>query len=705
MPDSVRSEDRDGVRVVWLDNPPVNAFSHAQRAAVDRALTDGLADDDVEAFVIAGAGKIFSAGADIREFDGDASMRSPHLPELIARIEECAKPVVVALHGTALGGACELALGCHGRVAAEGTRIGLPEVTLGIVPGAGGTQRLPRLIGVAAALDVIVTGKPVSAEKALALRLVDLVVPTGRDLVRAAVEMALELAGAGTPPPRTRDRNEHVADTHGKPGLFDDYRQRVGKAARGFEAPLACIDCIEASVTRPFAEGVAIEREAFQRCRASIQSKAQRHVFFAEREARKVRGVGPDIQELPVRGGAVLGCGTMGGGIAMCFANAGIPVVVTETEQAALDRGMDAIRKTYASAVSKGRMSREDADETLTLIEPALELDAVADADVVIEAVFEDMALKQDIFGRLDRICRPDALLATNTSSLDVNEIASVTSRPERVLGMHFFSPANIMRLLEIVRADRTSPEALATAMALSQRLGKVGVVVGVCDSFAANRMLYPYVRQAQFLVEEGALPEQVDRVIHDFGFPMGPFAMGDLAGLDVGWRVRQHREPTRPKHLRYSAIADELYHMGRHGQKTGAGWYRYEKGDRTPIPDPEVTELIIATSAKLGIERREISDEEILQRCMYPLVNEGAKILDEGIAERPSDLDLVWIYGYGFPRYRGGPMFYADTVGVAHVHETMQRFHATHGDWLEPAPLLATLAREGRTFADWRAP
>ena len=722
MSETVRIDRSGPVAVVTVDNPPVNAFSHAVRKELAAALDAARADPEVEAVVIAGAGRIFSGGADIREFDSGASLKSPNLPELITAIEDSSKPVVVALHGTAVGGACELALGCHGRVAAAGTKIGLPEVTLGIVPGAGGTQRLPRVVGVPAALDMIVTGRPVDAGKAAGLGLVDEVVGLGvadgavvrgiaddvvgpdGDLIESAVALARRLASSEAPPARTRDREEHLIDARDRPEVFDEYRTKIARPARGFEAPFACIECVAAAVERPFDEGIAFERETFLRCRASVQSRAQRHVFFAEREARKVRGVTPDTTRVPIGSGGVLGCGTMGAGIAMCFADAGIPVVVTESERAVLDRGMEAIRRNYASTVSKGRLSSDEAEARMARIEPTLDFERAADADIVIEAVFEDMALKKEIFERLDRSSRPEAVLATNTSSLDVNDIAAVTSRPEQVVGTHFFSPANVMRLLEIVRGDRTSPEVLATVLAVAQRIGKVGVVVGVCDSFAANRMLYPYKRQAEFLIEEGALPEQVDRVIHDFGFPMGPFGLSDLAGIDVGWRVRQHREPTRPQHLRYSDIADELYERGRYGQKTGEGWYRYEEGSRAPIPDPGVVDLIVATSERAGIERRDISDEEILQRCMYPLINEGARILDEGIAERASDLDLVWIYGFGFPRYRGGPMFYADTVGVDHVFETMQRFHETHRDWLEPAPLLERLAREGRTFGDWSA-
>jgi len=701
MSPPVRSEIRDSVGVVTLDNPPVNALSLAVRTGVRDAVTRFIGDDAVEGIVLTGGGKMFSGGADITEFDSGVSNQSPALPELIELVENSPKPVVAAIHGTAVGGGLELPLGCHVRVALAGSQVGLPEVTLGLVPGAGGTQRLPRLIGAAAALDAIVSGKFLSAEKASALGLVEELVERGDDVIDAAVAVAKRLAAAASPPPKTRDREEKLAEARAQSGLFDEHRKATAKRMRGFEAPQACIDCVEAAVTKPFDEGLAFERDTFQKLRTSEQSKAQRHAFFAEREARKVKGVGPDTKELMITRGAILGCGTMGGGIAMSFANARIPVVVTEGEQAALDRGMATIRKNYESTVSKGRMSAEDAEARLALIEPTLDLERVADADIVIEAVFENMDLKKDIFTRLDALCRPDAIMATNTSSLDVNEIAATTSRPQQVVGTHFFSPANVMKLLEIVRGEATSPEVLATTLTLAKRLGKVGVVVGVCDSFAANRMLYPYTRQAQFLLEEGALPEQVDRVLYEFGFPMGPFAVGDLAGIDVGYKVRQHRPP--PKDLRSSDIADKLYHMGRYGQKTGQGWYTYEKGSRTPIPDPEVADLILQTSRDLGVDRREISDEEILRRCLYPLINEGAKILEERIAQRSSDLDVIWLHGYGFPRYRGGPMFWADSLGLGHVYAVMRQFHETHRDWLEPAPLLQRLAKEGGTFGDWR--
>jgi len=701
MSQPARFERIDGVGVVTLDNPPVNALSLELRISVRDAFAQGMDDPQVGAFVLTGGGRMFSAGADITEFESGRSNESPTLRDLIDLVEDSPKPVVAAMHGNAMGGGLELPLACHARVAASGTRIGLPEVNIGIVPGAGGTQRLPRVVGVQAALDIIVSGKPITAEKALPAGLVDEVVPSGGDLVAAAVALAKRLATSATPPQKTRDRDDKLAEARANPGLFDDYRKSIARRSRGFEAPFACIDCVEAAVSKPFEEGLKFERDTFQTLRTSGQAKALRHVFFAERQVTKVRGVGPDTKELPIRKGVVLGCGTMGGGIAMCFANAGIPVTVREHEQAALDRGMDVIRKNYAATVSKGRMSQEAMDVCMGLITPTLDFDAaVTDADIVIEAVFENMDLKREIFDKLDKLCRPDAVLATNTSSLDVNEIAAVTSRPQQVLGLHFFSPANVMKLLEIVRGEKTSPEVLATAMSLSKKLGKVGVVVGVCDSFAANRSLYAYTRQAGFLIEEGALPEQVDRVITDFGFPMGPFAVGDLAGIDVGYKIRQHRGIPEG---RYSDIADKLYEMGRYGQKTGKGWFRYEDG-RTPIPDPEVTELILETSKRLGIQRREISDEEILQRCMYPLINEGARILEEGIVERSSDLDLIWLYGYGFPRYRGGPMFWADQLGVKHVLGVLEAFHEEQPDWLEPAPLLEKLAKEGGTFGGWSA-
>lgn len=694
----VTSEQRGRVRVLFLDNPPVNGLGFDIRSGLMTGIEAAMADDDVDAVVITGAGRMFSGGADITEFNTPKSSAEPRLPQLLDVIEAADKPVVAAIHGVSAGGGLELPLGCHYRVAAKGTRLGLPEVTLGIIPGAGGTQRMPRLAGVEAALQLIVSGELVPAEKAQALGFVDEV--TEGDVVDAGVAAAERLAAGGALR-RTGEIDDKVAEARGKPEIFEGFKKSIARKARGYEAPYACIESIENAVNMPFAEGVAAEREIFKRCVESVQSKALRHAFFAEREAQKIPDVPKDTPKKDVASAGVIGAGTMGGGIAMNFVNAGIPVTLIETEQANLDRGIGIIEKNYANTVAKGRLSQEAMDKRMGLISGSTDMNGLADADVVIEAVFENMDLKKEIFGKLDDICKPGAILASNTSTLDVDEIAAATSRPEAVMGTHFFSPANVMKLLENVRAEKTSPETIATIMAMTKKIGKVGVLVGVCDGFVGNRMLYAYSRQAGFLIEEGALPQDVDRVIFDFGFPMGPFAMGDLAGLDVGWRIRQEQEATRPKHLRYSPTADRVCEMGRFGQKTSAGWYRYEEGSRTPIPDPEIEALIISVSEELGIERRTVSDEEILQRCMYPLINEGAKILEEGLAQRASDIDVVWLYGYGFPRYRGGPMFYADTVGVKHVYDTMSRLHDEHGEWLEPAPLLKSLAESGKTFGD----
>ena len=475
----------------------------------------------------------------------------------------------------------------------------------------------------------------------------------------------------------------------------------MARRARGFEAPYACVECLEAAANLPYAEGTAKEREIFVLLLASDQSKAQRHAFFAERQVAKIADVPKDTPLLPVKTAAVIGCGTMGGGIAMNFANAGIPVTVFEVSQEALDKGLTIIRKNYAATVSKGRLSQNEMDQRLGLISTTVDYADLAAVDVVVEAVFEDMALKKEVFGKLDIVCKPGAILATNTSTLNVNEIAAATNRPDKVIGTHFFSPANVMKLMENVRGEQSSPETIATVMKLSKTIAKVGVLVGVCDGFVGNRMLYAYRRQSDFLLEEGALPAQIDKVIYDFGMPMGPYAMGDLAGLDVGWRIRQQQAATRPPHLRYSTVADRVCELGRFGQKTSAGWFRYEEGSRTPIPDPIVDELILKISQENGFTRREVGDQEILERCMYPLVNEGAKILEEGLAQRASDIDVIWMYGYGFPRFRGGPMFWADLVGVQAIYDTMSRLHDEHGDWLEPAPLLKRIAEQGKGFRD----
>ena len=699
MPGSVTFERHDDVALLRLTNPPVNGLSFAMRAALGARVAEALADDAVEALVIAGADRMFCGGADIREFSAPPPPGAASLPAILDEIEASPKPVVAAIHGVAAGGGMEVALACHVRLAAPGTRLGLPEVTLGILPGAGGTQRMPRLIGVEAALEVIVVGKLHPVEKAVALGFVDECVEG--DLLATAIARARQLAADRTSLRRASELEEHLEAARGRPGIFDDFRKKMAKRARGFDAPYACVDCVEKALTMPYAAALKNERAVFNQLRESDQSAAQRHAFFAEREVAKIPDVPKDTPALPIATAGVVGCGTMGGGIAMSIANAGLPVTVLESSQEALDRGMAIIRKNYAATVAKGRLSQAEMNARLARITPTLEDADLGAADIVIEAVFEELSLKREVFSRLDRACKPEAILATNTSTLDVNVIAAATSRPEQVIGTHFFSPANVMKLMENVRGARTSPQTIATVMKLSKVLGKVGVLVGVCDGFVGNRMLYAYRRQADFLLEEGALPAQIDKVIYDFGLPMGPYQMADLAGLDVSWRVRKAQAPTRPAHLRYSPIADRVCELGRYGQKTGAGWYRYEEGSRAPISDPAIHELIAGVSAELGIERRTIGDDEIVPRCLYPLVNEGAKILEEGLALRASDVDVIWMHGYGFPRYRGGPMFWADLVGLRTIYDTMSRLHDEHGEWLEPAPLLKRLAEQGKGFKD----
>ena len=703
MPGSVTFERHDDVALLRLTNPPVNGLSFAMRAALGARVAEALADDAVEALVIAGADRMFCGGADIREFSAPPPPGAASLPAILDEIEASPKPVVAAIHGVAAGGGMEVALACHVRLAAPGTRLGLPEVTLGILPGAGGTQRMPRLIGVEAALEVIVGGKLHPVEKAVALGFVDECVEG--DLLATAIAQARQLAADRTPLRRASELEEHLEAARGRPEIFDDFRKKMAKRARGFDAPYACVDCVEKALSMPYAEALKNERAVFNRLRESDQSAAQRHAFFAEREVAKIPDVPKDTPALPIATAGVVGCGTMGGGIAMSIANAGLPVTVLESSQEALDRGMAIIRKNYAATVAKGRLLQAEMDARLARITPTLEAADLGAADVVIEAVFEELPLKQEVFSRLDRACKPEAILATNTSTLDVNVIAASTSRPEQVIGTHFFSPANVMKLMENVRGARTSPQTIASVMKLSKVLGKVGVLVGVCDGFVGNRMLYAYRRQADFLLEEGALPAQIDKVIYDFGLPMGPYQMADLAGLDVSWRVRKAQAPTRPAHLRYSPIADRVCELGRYGQKTGAGWYRYEEGSRAPISDPAIHELIAGVSAELGIERRTIGDDEIVPRCLYPLVNEGAKILEDGLALRASDVDVIWMHGYGFPRYRGGPMFWADLVGLRTIYDTMSRLHDEHGEWLEPAPLLKRLAEQGKGFKDVGTP
>jgi 3-hydroxyacyl-CoA dehydrogenase len=677
------------IALIRIDNPPVNALKHEVRVGLIEALARVQAAD-TKAVVLFGGGRSFSAGADISEFG--KPLQAPGLQEVLTAIEATPKPVIAAIHGVALGGGLELALACHVRIATPQTRLGLPEVKLGILPGAGGTQRLPRLLGPEKALAMIVTGEPISSEEALRGGLVDEII-TG-DLVPSAVAYARRFLAQARPLTLVRDREDKIADARSNPQAFEEAVARVLGRSRGGRAQAACVEAVRNAFSVPFDEGCARERALFRELVVSDESRAQRHVFFAEREAARIPDMPPATTPRAFKRAAVIGAGTMGGGIAMCFANAGIPVTVIETAQEPLDRGFDRIADNYQTTVSRGRLSQDEMDRRLTLMSRTLELAAVAEADVVIEAVFEDMDVKKHIFAELDRLARPDTLLATNTSTLDIDAIARSTRRPHDVLGTHFFSPANVMRLLEIVRGQATSHQAIATALSLGRTLGKVPVVVGNCDGFVGNRMLARRSIESERLLLEGALPQQVDAAVVAFGFPMGPFAMGDLAGNDVGWRIRRARGVK-------AAIADALCEAGRFGQKTGKGYFVYQKGSRVPTPDPEVEQIILEASRRAGLTRRPIAEEEIIERMIYPMINEGARILKEGIAYRPGDIDVTWVYGYGWPVWRGGPMFFADQVGLTHIRDRLAFYAQRSGDpILKPAPLLDQLAQKGEGFA-----
>jgi 3-hydroxyacyl-CoA dehydrogenase len=683
------------VGVITVNNPPVNALSQGVRQGLLDAVRRGAADPGARALVLIGSGRTFIAGADIREFG--RPLGPPGLNEVIAAYEACPKPVVAAIHGTALGGGLEVALGCHFRCGVPSAQVGFPEVKLGLLPGAGGTQRLPRLVGVEAALPIIVGGDPVPAPRAHELGVLDELVEG--DLLPGAVAFALRAVAEGRPLRVIAREDARVRGA--APAVFAAFRKSIERSARGFLAPFKCIESVEAATTLSFADGLAREHALFGECLRSPQSRAQIHVFFAEREVTKIPDVPRDTPTRPLRSAAVIGAGTMGGGIAMNFANAGIPVTVLEVNPEALERGLAIVRKNYAATVAKGRLGQADMDRRLGLIRPTLRYEDVAQADIVVEAVFEEIELKKQVFAALDRATKPEAILASNTSTLDIDAMAGATGRPGQVIGTHFFSPANVMRLLEVVRGARTSKETIATAMELARALRKVGVLVGNCDGFVGNRMLAPYLREAEFLLEEGALPQQVDRVLYDFGLAMGPFTMSDMAGLDVGWLIRKRQAPTRRPDRRYSPLADRICERGRFGLKTGAGWYRYEGADRTPRPDPEIEALIAARSAEMGLERRKVSDQEIRQRCLLALVNEGARILEEGMALRASDIDVIYVHGYGFPVHRGGPMFWAEQQGLDAVHREVAALHRQHGPLWEPAPLLERLARAGTGFGD----
>ncbi|HEY1149463.1 MAG TPA: 3-hydroxyacyl-CoA dehydrogenase NAD-binding domain-containing protein [Pseudoduganella sp.] len=683
------------VAVITLNNPPVNGLGHATRSAAVEGVRRALDDDAVKAIVITGAGKAFSGGADIKEFNSPKALQEPTLHSLIRVVENSTKPVVAAIHSVAMGGGLELALGANYRVALPGAQIALPEVKLGLLPGAGGTQRLPRVLGLEMALNMIVSGAPMQSEKLAGTGLFDEVFPAGTDLIPAAVAFAEKIADV-RPLPKVRDRK---VDYPNHEAFLQFSRNTVKAVAGPFPAPLECVETVAASVTKKFEDGLKFERERFLHLIQTPESKSLRHAFFAERVASKVPDVPSDTPTREIRKAAVIGAGTMGGGIAMNFANAGIPVTLLETRQEALDKGIAIIRKNYENTLKKGKLTQEKFDQRMAAISGSLDYAAIADADIVIEAVFEDMGVKETVFRKLDEVMKQGAILASNTSTLDLDKIAAFTQRPQDVIGLHFFSPANVMKLLEIVRGKATGKDVLATALALSKKLKKTGVVSGVCDGFIGNRMIEQYFRQAGFLLEEGALPEQVDKAIEKFGFPMGPFRMSDLAGNDIGWYIRKRRYVEKPE-IAYSKTADLLCEMGRFGQKTSAGWYDYKEGDRKAYPSAVVNEMIVKHSADIGVQRRKISDMEIVERLVFALVNEGALILEEGIALRASDIDMVYLTGYGFPLHRGGPMFYADMVGLPNVLAAIEGFaKGRHGEAWQPAPLLVKLASEGKGF------
>jgi len=679
------------IAVLEIANPPVNALSLGVREGLMEGLARAAEDPAIVAVVVCGANGLFPAGADINEIASGLALRAPMILDVQARMEAFRKPLIAALEGNALGGGFELALTCHWRVATPAATVGLPEVKLGLMPGAGGTQRFTRLAGPEAALESITSGAQIPAARALELGLIDAIAD---DAVAAAGELGRQAAREEWPLRLASEAGERIRDVSGT--VFTAFRQKIAARARGQLAPWKIIDCIEVACTRPRAEAFRFERDSFIECRDSPQRRALTHLFFAEREARRIPDVGPEVQPLPIRRAGVIGAGTMGGGIAMNFANAGIPVQVLELSADALERGLGVVRRNYAASVSRGRLTQQRAERTLSLIQGVTEYGELDAADIVVEAVFEDMDVKQEVFVRLDRVAAPHTILATNTSTLDIDAIAAVTSRPGKVVGTHFFSPANVMRLLENVRGARTSPETLATVMALGKTLGKVPVLAGNCDGFIGNRMLMYYGSEAEFLLEEGATPEQIDRVMEGFGFAMGPLAMRDLAGNDVGFLIRKRRR--LPADERFSPILERLVAEGRLGQKAGKGFYRYE--GRTRVPDPGVTALIEGVSRDLGIRRRQIPDDEILDRLLHPLVNEGAKIVDEGIALRAGDIDVVYVYGYGFPAWRGGPMYWGEQSGLPRVVQTMRRLAPTRGARWRPAPLLERLATSGQGWS-----
>jgi len=691
MQEVVTFSKEGNIGLIVVNNPPVNALSQAVRLGIKTGVEKGIADKDILAMIIICEGRTFIAGADIREFG--KPMMEPFLPAVVQYIEDSPKLMIAAIHGTALGGGLEIALGCHFRIASPTAKVGLPEVKLGILPGAGGTQRLPRLVGPQAALDMIVSGNPIAAQKAQTIGIIDEI--ADGDLKAAALTFAKKVISEKRPIKKISSLAAKVDN----PAMFEEYAKSIARKQRGFLAPFQCIKAVQAAVELPFAEGMKREREIFVELQASPQSKAQRHVFFAEREVARIPGLPADQPTREIKSVGVLGAGTMGGGIAMCFVNAGIPVVLLEVKQEFLDKGLGIIRKNYANTVAKGSLKQDVMDKRMSLIKPTLSYDDLKNVDLVIEAVFEDMAVKKEVFAKLDAACKPGTIFASNTSYLNIDDIAAMTKRPEDVMGMHFFSPANVMRLLENVRGAKTSPEVYATAMKVGKKINKVPVLVGVCDGFVGNRMLAKRSRECGFMLEEGALPQQIDKVIYNFGFPMGPYAMSDMAGLDIGWRNRKAKFDKLSPREKANNILDKICELGRYGQKTGAGFYKYDD-KRNATPDPVIEELIIKHSREVGKTRRVITDQEIIERAIYSMINEGAKILEEGIAARPLDIDIVWIYGYGFPVYLGGPMFYADQVGLKKIYEAILKYKDIVGaQYWEPSPLLAKLAKEGKGF------
>jgi len=703
MAQLIRYEIRDRIAILTVDNPPVNALGPGVVEGIEEAVARANADNGVDAMILIGNGSTFIAGADIKIF-GTIKTREQSLSHSEAmharlqRIEDAAKPLVAAIHGNALGGGLEVAMSCHYRVMAPDAKVGQPEVLLGIIPGAGGTQRLPRLCGAAMAIEMCTAGKPVPAARALSAGIVDHVV--SGNLLDGAVEFARSKAGSGGVR-KTRELTTKIADRDAGVAACAAARKTLAATAKGVRAPFKAVDAIEAAFTLDFNAGSARERELFADCVTSTECRALVHMFFADREAAKVPDVPKDTPALPIARAAVIGAGTMGGGIAMAYANAGIPVLLKDVDDAAVQRGMATIRKNYESSVAKGRMTADAMARTMALITPTTTYDGFDQADIVVEAVFENMDLKKTTFAELARVTKPACILASNTSTLDIDEFAQASGRPAQVIGHHFFSPANVMKLLEIVRGKETSKEAIATSLALAKKLGKVGVVVGNCFGFVANRMIAYYMREAYLLLEEGATVAQIDGALTEFGMPVGPFGMQDIAGIDVGWRIRQHLKITGQTRAEgpQSEVPDRLYELGRYGQKTGAGWYRYEAGSRTRIPDPMVDEIAAAEAKKRGVTRRQVTDEEIISRIMTALANEGASIIEEGYATRASDIDAVYCYGFGYPRHKGGPMFYADTIGLPAVLARVKEYRERCGDYWQPAALLEQRVAEGRGF------